>query len=98
MEKFNGNGFIGVVTNDKVKLEISIANLVNAFNCCPDNFDGSKVRRGMRQEFARHLVERLFDETDQDTGASYIEEAFDKVFYEMMEDDLDFIKHPDDED
>lgn len=95
MKRFEGNGFIGTVTNDKVKIEIPIKNLVCAFDCSPNNYDENKIRRGHRQAFAEYLVKKLFDEVDQDTGASYIEEAFDKVFDEMVENSLDFIEFAD---
>ena len=97
MKRYEVNGFTGTITNDKVKIEILIKNLVCAFECSPNNYDESKIRRGKRQVFAEYLVKKLFDEVDQDTGSSYIEEAFDKVFDEMVENSLDFIKFTDED-
>lgn len=97
MKKFEDNGFTSIITNDKLKIEIPIANLVNAFNYNPNNYD-CKIKRGKRKEFAEFLAKHIFDESDQETGANYIQEAFDKVFEMAMEDfDNDFIKFEDED-
>jgi hypothetical protein len=102
VKKIEYNGFTATVTNGKVKWEIPISNLINAFYYCPMNIyedeeDGIKIKRGKRQEFAEYVARKMLDEANQDTGASYIEEALDKVFEEAYESGCDFIKYPDEE-
>jgi hypothetical protein len=102
MKKIEYNGFTATVTKDKVKWEIPISNLVNAFKYSPmntyENDDGTCIRRGKRQEFAEYIAEKMFDEVDQETGASFIEEALDKVFEEAYESGAEFIKYADEDD
>jgi hypothetical protein len=105
MEKFEdkATGFTTKVTNDKLILEMPIANLVRGFNNSPDNYDGSnalaKIKREMRREFAIYLAENLFDESDQDTGENYIEKMLDQLFIRALENDEDFLQYqyPEDE-
>lgn len=101
MKKIEYNGFTATITGDKVKWEIPISNLAFAFENNPTNMYedetcGTRIRRGKRHEFAEYVVKKMFDEADQDTGASYIEEALDKVFEEVYESGEDFIKYADD--
>lgn len=85
MKKFEGNGFTATVTEDNIRWELPISNLINAFRYSPENYDEFTVKRGKRKEFAEFVAQKMFDEADQDTGASYIEEALDKVFSEMFQ-------------
>lgn len=99
MKKFEENGFTATVTKDKVRWEIPISNLIFAFNNSPENpsEDGEQyitVKRGKRQEFAEFVAKTMFNECDQETGASYIEQAIDGVFREIFEDYKDFAKYP----
>jgi hypothetical protein len=99
MIKINENGFIATVTQDKVKNEIPISNLVFTFNNSPNNYspDGEnfiKVKRGKRQEFAKFVAEQLLVSEDPDTGASFLEQAIDNVFEQVFEGDEEFAKYP----
>ncbi len=103
MKKFEYNGFTATVTKDKVKWEIPISNLINAFYYSPMNMfededSGTKIKKDKRQEFAEYIAEKMFDEVDSETGASYIEEALDKVFEEAYESGAEFIKYADEDD
>jgi len=97
MKRIEKNGFVGIVTRDKIKIEIPISNVINAFNYAPNNYDELTIKRGNKEEFAEYVVKKLLNEYNQETGASYIEEALDNVFYEMMEEPLEFIKYSYDE-
>jgi len=98
MNKYEDNGFVTKVTNDKIEIEIPIANLVCAFENSPDNMsdDGyCKIKRGKRKEFANFVAKFLLNECDQETGATFISNAFDGVFnllFEGYEDGEEFIK------
>lgn len=100
MKKFEGNGFTATVTNKVVRWEIPITNLLYAYNNNPNGFteDGekyAKIKRGKKQEFAEYVAKSMFNEVDQETGASYIEEVLDRIFEVADEDSEDFIQFPD---
>ena len=99
MKKYKYNGFTATVTDKVVQWEIPINNLVRAFNLSPENptADGEhyvKIKRGKKQEFAEYVAQMMFDECDQETGASHIEQAIDDVFKTIYEDEKDFAKYP----
>jgi hypothetical protein len=99
MKKFEHNGFIATVTNDTVRWEISITNLISAYNNNPncyteDGVNYASIKRGKRQEFAEYVAKSMFDEVDQETGATYIEEALDRIFDTADENSEEFIKFP----
>lgn len=106
MKKFEVGDIVASVTNDKVCFEIPIDNLVYAFNYSPDNpsEDGEqfvKVKEDQIQEFAEYVARKMIEPSNQETGASYFEEAIDKVFNEVFECYEDFAEYPeydDDED
>jgi len=101
MNKYSDKGITAIVTNDKLKIEISIKNLVNAFNLAPDNFDESKVKRGKRIEFANYVAEMLIDTEDPDTGDTPVTDMLDRIFNDILDngdDGQDIIDFKDDED
>lgn len=90
MKQFENMGFTSTVTTDKLKIEIPISNLVFAFESAPNNCVGedgspSRIKRGKRQQFAEWVAEHIIDEHDQETGASFIAEAFDNLFEQIFE-------------
>jgi len=98
MDKFESLGFTAVVTNDKLRIEIPIKNLVQGFEASPNNYRDATVKRGYRKDFAKYVAKRLVCGSDPDTGDSPIMEAIESVFEELFECAEDFIKYPDDED
>ncbi|MBB5148636.1 hypothetical protein [Ureibacillus thermosphaericus] len=95
---FENLGFKATVTNDKLKIEIPIRNLVEGFKDSTNNYDGSIVKRGCRQEFAKYVAQALVDGSNPDTGDSPIMEAIEKTFEELFEGAEDFIKYQNEED
>lgn len=105
MIKFESMGFTSVVTDDKIKIEIPISNLVHAFEYAPNNEnaygDQFTIKRGKRKEFAEWVAEHVIDEHNQEDGASFIAEAFDSLFdqifegYEICD---EFVQEPNSED
>lgn len=96
---FEENGFEATVTSDKVRWEIPIDNLANAFNYSPENpsEDGEKfveIKEDKTHEFAEFVAKTMMQPYNQETGASYIEEALDKVFNEVFEGYEDFADYP----
>ncbi len=85
------------ITNDKLKMEISIKSLVWLFHNSPNNIDESgeqffKVKRGKRREFAEWIVEQLQDEAERSSDGEVswgvpFEDAFNKIFegYELCD-------------
>lgn len=104
MTKFENMGFTSIVTDDKLKIEIPISNLVCAFENAPNNEDSYgdqyTIKRGKRKEFAEWVAEHILDEHNQEDGASFIAEAFDSLFdqifegYEVCD---EFVQEPDPE-
>lgn len=99
MKKFEHNGFTATVTKDVVRWGIPISNLINAFNCSPENYsmDGKNfitVKKGKRQEFAEYVAQQLMEQCDAETGASHIEQAIDNVFADVFSGDEDFAHYP----
>lgn len=92
------------ITNDKLKMEISLKDLVWLFHNSPNNtYDGEslgcKVKCGKRQEFAEFIAENLMmDESTNGSGdvlwVVQFEEVFERIF-EGAEDD--FCKYSNDD-
>lgn len=97
MKKYESLGITTIVTNDKLKIELPIKNLVNGFNLNPENYDESKVKRGKRQEFANYVAQAIIDSSNPDTGDSPVMEMFDDIFEEILEGAEDFINYNDEE-
>lgn len=102
MVKFENCGFTSIVTSDKLKIEIPIANLVCAFESDPNNTNDygnpSTIKRGKRQEFAEWVAKWILEEADSEDGTAHIHRAFDSVFellYEGYEDGGEFLNCPD---
>ncbi|HYF75477.1 MAG TPA: hypothetical protein VD757_02715, partial [Candidatus Nitrosocosmicus sp.] len=85
-------GFTVVVTDDKVKIEMPIRNLVNGFELSPNNYDQSKIKRGMRKQFAEWIADNLLDDEDSETGDNFIASMLDRLFERLFEGDEDFVK------
>lgn len=95
MKKFDEQLMRFMITKDKLKMEISLKDLVFLFENSPNNFDEYdeviKIKRGKRQEFAEFVVKMLmdysrYDENDTRWGRSF-EEVFSEIFegYEMAD-------------
>ncbi len=104
MKKFENCGFTSIVTNDKVKLEIPIKNLVVAFENAPNNMNEygnpMTIKRGKRKQFAEWVAESVVSEADPEDGATYTHQMFDKVFdliFEGYEVADEFVKEPKEE-
>lgn len=100
MKKFKNLGFTSILTENKLKIEIPIRNLVMAFETNPNNYDESKVKRGKKQMFAEFVAKYILEECDQEDGATHITKAFDSVFdllLEGFEDGSEFIEFEDEE-
>jgi hypothetical protein len=105
MKKFEGCGFTTIVTNDKVKLEIPISDLVIAYEASPNNEDDygnpSTVKRGKRKQFAEWVAKQMVSEANQYDGATYVHQMLDEIFellFEGYEDGSEFIKEPEEDD
>lgn len=85
MNKFENMGFTSSVTNDKLKIEIPIKNLVTAFELSPNNYDEVKIKRGKRKAFAEWVARTVVSEHDAEDGASFLHECFDNVFDQLFE-------------
>ncbi|MCM0759586.1 hypothetical protein M7775_13590 [Sporomusa sphaeroides DSM 2875] len=97
MHKFSDLGITTIVTNDKIKIELSISGLVSGFNESPNNAEEIKVKRGKRKEFAKYIARRLIEKENQDTGETPVMEMLEKVFediFEGYEDEPDILQYP----
>lgn len=93
---FEALGVKIALTNDKLKIEVPIKNLVNGFEQSPNNFDEVKIKRGHRKEFAEHIAKALLDSCNTETGDTPVMEMLDTVFNEIFEGDEEFVKYPND--
>ena len=101
MKEFNDQLMKFKITNDKLKMEISLKDSVWLFHNSPDNCNedgsglGAKVKRGKRQEFAEYIVESLMDEsTDGGNGDNVVWGIpFEEVFMRIFEGAEDFCKY-----
>ncbi|WP_300384705.1 hypothetical protein [Clostridium sp.] len=93
-----------LITKDKLKMEIKLKDLKWLFENSPSNFGfegegAAKVKRGKRQEFAEIIVNRLLDDSSEDSNNTVWGEPFERVFEEILEGAEDeFIKYPEDDD
>jgi len=89
MKEFNTNLLKFKITNDKIKMEISLKDLVALFNTDPNNYDGdkavAKIRAGKRQEFAEHIVTMLMDESQYDGNNTKWSQPFSDIFSDILE-------------
>ena len=85
MRKYENLGFTSVVTNDKIKIELPIKNLVTAFEYSPENNGEIKIKRGCRNKLADFVAKHIIQECDQETGETYIINAIDHVFELILE-------------
>lgn len=90
-------GFTVIVTTDKVKIEMPIKNLVNGFELSPNNYDETKIKRGMRKQFAEWIAEEMLDSVDSEKGDNYIVEMLDRLFEIAIENAEDFIEFQDED-
>lgn len=100
MENFSNLGITTTVTNDKLKIEVSISGLACGFNASPNNYEEIKIKRGKKREFAKYIAEKIIDGSDPETGESLVMEMFEKAFEDIFEgNDLqdEILKYPEGE-
>lgn len=96
MKKYENQLMKFNITKDKLKMEIKLKDLEWLFKYSPSNYEGAKVKRGKRQEFAEFIVERLLDDSGQDSNNTIWGEPFERIFEEILEGYEDeIIKYPD---
>ncbi len=103
MKKFDDQLMKFYITKDKLKMEISLKDLVFLFENSPNNadeygnFPGYKIKPNMKQEFAEYVVRMLLDDAPYERDTTRIGEPFDDIFEGIMEGCEDFCQYPDDE-
>ena len=97
MKEFNDQLLKFKITNDKLKMEISLKDLVWLFHNSPENFDGdkplAKIKAGKRQEFAEYIVNMLMDDAPNERDCVRWGEPFEDIFMEITESAEDFCKY-----
>ena len=102
MKEYNEQLMKFKITNDKLKMEIKLSDLVWLFQNSPENVadDGEhefcRIRRGMNQKFAEKFVELLMDESPHNGNDMRWGHAFEDVFEEIRESAADLLKYSDD--
>ena len=102
MKEYNDQLMKFKITNDKLKMEIKLSDLVWLFRNSPDNVadDGEhefcRVIRGKNQEFAEAVVELLRDECPRNEKDTRWGHMMEDVFQELRESAADFLKYYDD--
>jgi hypothetical protein len=90
-------GFTITITNDNLRIDMPISNLVRGFNLSPNNYEEVKIRKGMRKEFVNWLADTLLDDADSESGDNFIATMLTSAFERAFEDCLDFVKYSEDE-
>lgn len=102
MKEFNDQLLKLKITKNKLKMEISLKDLVWLFYNSPANtYDGenigAKVKPGKRQEFAEYIVNKLMDESPFNENNVRWGQPLEDIFEEILEGDEDFCKYSIDE-
>lgn len=99
MKEFNSQLLKFKITNDKLKMEISLKDLAILFASSPSNYNGeqeiAKIKRGKRQEFAEYIVNMLMDDAPNERDCVRWGEPFEDIFEEITEGDEEFCKYTD---
>jgi len=85
MNKYENLGFTTIVTDDKLKIEIPIDNLVTAFEFSPNNIGEVQLKKDCEKLLADFVAKHILQECDQETGDTYISNAIDQVFDLILE-------------
>lgn len=83
--------FIYDEKENKVKLTVNVDFLVNAFNESP--YVIGVIKLSKIKKFAKAFVKIINELEDGESGLRPFDEACDKVFNYMQEDDSDFIEY-----
>lgn len=85
------------ITNDKLKMEISLKDLVWLFENSPENYEPeAKIKRGKRKEFAEYVVKMMMDDAPNERDCTRWGEPFEDIFLEISEGYEDeFVKYYD---
>lgn len=102
MKKFDEQLLKFQITNDKLKMEIKLSDLVWLFRNSPDNVadDGEhefcRVKRGQNQIFAEKFVCYLMDDDPQHENNTRWGTSFESAFQEIRESGEDYLRYYDD--
>lgn len=86
------------ITEDKLKMEISIDDLCELFESHPWNYedeDGNVavIKEDKKEEFVRYVVEKLLDQADTNEDCILWGIPFDNTFSQILEDSEDFCNY-----
>lgn len=101
MKKYDEQLLKFQITNDKLKMEIKLSDLVWLFHNSPNNMadDGEsafcRVKSGLKQQFAEKVVEMLLDQSPHDENNMRWGDLFEEIFEEITESAADFLKYHD---
>lgn len=101
MKEFNDQLMKFKITDDKLKMEISLKDLVWLFHSSPENIadDGessfAKIKRGKRQEFAEYFVKILMKDAPYERNCFRRGGPFEDAFKEITVSGVDFCKYSD---
>ncbi len=101
MNKYDDQLMKFQITNEKLKMEIKLSDLVWLFHNSPNNIadDGEssfcRVKKGMKQKFAEEVVKMLMDESPNDENNMRWGDPSEEIFQEITESAADFLKYYD---
>jgi len=105
MKEFNDHLLKFKITKDKLKMEISLKDLVWLFHNSPENISDynaelpfAKIKPGKRQEFTECFIKMLMDDAPYERDCFRWGEPFEDVFMEILESGEDFLKYTEDKD
>ena len=99
MKEFIDHSLKFKITNDKLKMEISLKDLAWLFHNSPNNMseDGetpfARIKPGKRQEFTECFVKMLMDDAPYEQDCFRWGEPFEEAFIEIAESGVEFLKY-----
>lgn len=102
MKEYSSQALKFTITDDALKMEISLKDLVWLFENSPNNtYDGetvaATVKKDKVQDFAKFIVESLMDETQNDSGDTVWGQPFEEAFEKIFEGYEDFCEYSNDD-
>jgi hypothetical protein len=98
MKEFNKQALKFKITEDKIKMEITLEDLKNIFELAPNNtYDGENIavtiKEDRLQDFTEYVVRFLLDDEFQDSSMPNWGVPFQRAFDEIIEGYEDFGKY-----
>lgn len=83
-KKFDAQLMKFEITNEKLKMEITLDDLELLLKNTPENFREITVKQDKRQEFAEYIINRLMSESSHNVSNKKWEQIFEDAFENIL--------------